>query len=219
MTKSLHPWLAAALLALLWSATAWANIAAVDSQQWPNRYDALFEKYSNRYFGPHFDWRWFKAQAIAESALRSDAVSQSGARGIMQLIPATLEEILRDQRYLATLDDADANIAAGIYYGRELFRKWQEMPEQERLFMAFASYNAGYYRVRKAYKSAKVKDWKHIREHLPRETRGYITRIRALMEENQRLPSRMTLLAAYIPSGLAGPAAADSELTGSTRGE
>ena len=31
------------------------------------RYDPTFRKYSRRYFGPAFDWRYFKAQGFAES--------------------------------------------------------------------------------------------------------------------------------------------------------
>ncbi len=33
-------------------------------------FDRHFSKYSKRYFGPAFDWRYFKAQAIAESRLQ-----------------------------------------------------------------------------------------------------------------------------------------------------
>ena len=36
-------------------------------------FDRHFSKYSKRYFGAGFDWRYFKAQAIAESGLQVDA--------------------------------------------------------------------------------------------------------------------------------------------------
>ena len=55
----------------------------------PDDYDRLFRKYTKHYFGPHFDWRWFKAQGIAESGLRPNAHSSAGAKGIMQILPAT----------------------------------------------------------------------------------------------------------------------------------
>ena len=180
-----------------WSHASQANISTVDSEHWSNQYDELFKKHSSRYFGPHFNWRWFKAQAIAESGLKINVVSSSGAKGIMQIIPATFKEIKREQRYIDALDTAAGNIAAGIFYDRELFRKWQEMPEQDRLFLAFASYNAGYYRVLKSYKRAKVKDWLHIQATLPKETRNYVARIRTLMEENKIIPQRMNLPASY----------------------
>ena len=55
----------------------------VHSGKWTDQYDRHFKKYSKRYFGPLFDWHWFKAQAIAESALSHDAESHVGARGLM----------------------------------------------------------------------------------------------------------------------------------------
>lgn len=184
------------LLALLWAQPGFSSVSTVDSSDWSSDYDALFTKHSTRYFGPYFDWRWFKAQAIAESGLRTNVTSKAGARGIMQLIPSTFREIQADQEYIDDLESPDSNIAAGIYYIRESFRKWQEMPEQDRLFMAFASYNAGYYRVLKAYRNAEVKNWQTIEKSLPQETRRYVKRIRRLMQDDE-LPSRMNLLASY----------------------
>ena len=56
-------------------------------------YDMHFSKYSKRYFGVGFDWRYFKAQAVAESNLREDARSWAGAEGLMQIMPRTFQEI------------------------------------------------------------------------------------------------------------------------------
>src|SRR5512144_831567 len=39
------------------------------------KYDDYFRHYSQRYFGPFVDWRWFKAQAVAESLLNPQAHS------------------------------------------------------------------------------------------------------------------------------------------------
>src|SRR5919201_1404990 len=52
------------------------------------RYDGVFRKYTKRYFGAGFDWRYFKAQGMAESQLNPTARSWVGARGIMQLMPS-----------------------------------------------------------------------------------------------------------------------------------
>ena len=51
-----------------------------------DRYDPIFRKYTKRYFGVGTDWRWFKAQGMAESDLTPGARSRVGARGIMQLM-------------------------------------------------------------------------------------------------------------------------------------
>ena len=56
-------------------------------------FDRHFAKYSKRYFGAGFDWRYFKAQAIAESGLQVDVRSRVGAVGLMQVMPRTFEEI------------------------------------------------------------------------------------------------------------------------------
>ena len=53
------------------------------------RFDQYFRKYGKRYFGVGYDWRRFKAQAMAESNMDSTATSAVGARGLMQLMPAT----------------------------------------------------------------------------------------------------------------------------------
>ena len=42
---------------------------AFDRYNRVQKYDKYFSKYSKRYFGPAFDWRYFKAQAVAESPL------------------------------------------------------------------------------------------------------------------------------------------------------
>ena len=47
------------------------------------KYDRDFSKYSKRFFGPGFDWRYFKAQAEAESRLKVTATSGAGAVGIV----------------------------------------------------------------------------------------------------------------------------------------
>ena len=79
------------------------------------RYDDTFRKYSKRYFGVGFDWRLFKAQGMAESNLDSAAQSWVGARGVMQLMPATFLEITSRNPEMTRIDDPEWNIAAGIF--------------------------------------------------------------------------------------------------------
>ena len=88
------------------------------------RYDDTFRKYSKRYFGIGFDWRLFKAQGMAESNLDSAATSWVGARGIMQLMPATFQEITSRNPEMSRIDDPEWNIAAGIFYDRQLWKLW-----------------------------------------------------------------------------------------------
>ncbi|MEJ2576251.1 MAG: transglycosylase SLT domain-containing protein [Gammaproteobacteria bacterium] len=176
---------------LLLPALALASVHKhVDHQHWPDDYDPLFRKYTKHYFGPHFDWRWFKAQGIAESGLDPDASSPAGAVGIMQILPSTYREISEDNPHLSDITDPRWNIAAGIYYDRQLYRKWKrnEVPIGERLYFAFGSYNAGYRNMLRAYQRAAeqhrtVREWAQVAPHSPRETRHYVDRISRLMQQ------------------------------------
>jgi len=157
----------------------------VHSGHWTDKYDRHFKKYSKRYFGPLFDWHWFKAQAIAESGLDDDAESHVGAQGLMQIMPDTLTEISEKNPHLIKVESPHWNIAAGIYYDRTLYRKFKNTAEQDKLYMTFASYNAGYGRILNASKRLgdKEKNWDELKKYLPKETRGYVRRIRKLMGE------------------------------------
>ncbi len=170
-----------------------SELPSVESSHWPNQYDKYFRKYSKRYFGAHFDWQWFKAQAIAESHLKPDATSSVGAKGIMQIMPATYKDIQKSNPHFKNLETPRWNIAAGIYYDRMLFRKWQKgLTEQERLFMTFASYNAGLGNILRAYKRSPkpITAWDDIAPRAPKETRGYVQRIKSLKKEKSRTVSK-----------------------------
>jgi membrane-bound lytic murein transglycosylase F len=133
------------------------------------------------------DWRWFKAQAIAESGLKPDARSRSGARGIMQIMPRTFREIQKKNAHLKDMDSPRWNIAAGIYYDRQLYRKWVSPPPgEERLYFAFGSYNAGYTRIKNTFQKLDPPEaaWQHVERHVPGQTRHYVRRIRRLMDRD-----------------------------------
>src|SRR3954463_11878384 len=107
------------------------------------KYDPVFKKYSKRYFGPAFDWKYFKAQGFAESGLNANAKSWVGARGVMQLMPSTYQEIASHRPDFGTIDQPEWNIAAGIMHDRYLWGLWaQTVPDDERHRFMFASYNA-----------------------------------------------------------------------------
>ena len=155
------------------------------------KYDRYFSKYSKRYFGPDFDWLYFKAQAVAESRLKADARSKVGASGIMQIMPGTFKEITRQNSYIrGSRKQPRWNIAAGIYYNRALWKIWKaERPFQDRLDFMFGSYNAGRGNIIKAQKIAEKEGlnpnvWKSVEQTLPdvtgrrsKETIGYIEKI------------------------------------------
>ena len=158
------------------------------------KYDRYFSKYSKRYFGPAFDWRHFKAQAVAESRLIPEARSRVGAVGIMQIMPRTFEEIRsKEPTIKGTRAQPRWNIAAGIYYDRLIWRTWKaERPFQDRIDFMFGSYNAGKRNILKAQRIAdndglNMNLWSSIEQTLPRvtgkqsrETIGYVDKIKKI---------------------------------------
>ena len=158
-----------------------------------DRYDDQFRKYSKRYFGVGFDWRLFKAQGMAESNLDSMAQSWVGARGIMQLMPNTFQEISSKNPEMSRIDDPEWNIAAGIYYDRLLWRQWaaDSVEDHRREFM-LASYNAGRGTILSAQQMARRDSLDHrtwpaivtvapkVRRWRSTETLGYLRRIDSL---------------------------------------
>jgi soluble lytic murein transglycosylase-like protein len=171
------------LLALCSSSTALAKTVT-------DRYDDVFRKYSQRFFGPGFDWRIFKAQAMAESNIDMNAKSWVGARGIMQLMPSTFSEVRSRNPEIVSIDKPEWNIAAGIYYDRQLWKMWTDQQgEQGCESFMFGSYNAGRGTLLRAQDVARLKVldpaiWLNIRSvasEVPRwrheETLVYVDRI------------------------------------------
>ena len=155
-----------------------------------SRFDALFRKYSKRSFGIDFDWRYFKAQAIAESELKPSARSVVGARGLMQLMPSTFSAIQSKRPEFTSIDDPEWNIAAGIMHDRYLWKLWTtDISEEERPAFMFASYNAGEGTIGRATALARQQQlnhasWRSIETIAPtvprwryRETLGYVRKI------------------------------------------
>jgi membrane-bound lytic murein transglycosylase MltF len=164
---------------------------AFDRYNHVKKFDTYFSKYGKRFFGPNFDWRFFKAQAVAESRLKPDARSHVGAQGIMQIMPRTFHEIIRkNPKIKGTHLQPRWNIAAGIFYDRQIWDTWRaERPFQDRINFMFGSYNAGKGNILKTQKIAQKRGldpnlWVSISASLPvvtgkhsQETIGYVDKI------------------------------------------
>ena len=157
-----------------------------------DRYDDTFRKYSQRFFGPGYDWRLFKAQAMAESNIDMKAKSWVGARGIMQLMPSTFREIKSKNPEMVSINKPEWNIAAGIFYDRQLWKQWTDQQgEQSCISFMVASYNAGRGTLLRAQDIARIKTldpvlWASIQSiaaDVPKwrheETLSYVDRIEA----------------------------------------
>jgi membrane-bound lytic murein transglycosylase MltF len=160
------------------------------------QYDGHFSKYTKRNFGPAFNWRHFKAQAIAESRLKENASSHVGAVGLMQIMPPTYKEITNRHRYIkGSSNDPQWNIAAGISYNRSIWNIFKaDRPFQDRLDFTFGAYNAGKGNILKAQKLAKRSGinpnvWSSVEQTLPqvtgrhsKETLNYVTIIKTIKQ-------------------------------------
>lgn len=167
--------------------------AKAGAPEFRTEYDEHFRKYAKHYFGVGADWSWFKAQAVAESNLNPRAQSGVKARGVMQLMPATYAELQKKNPELGNIEDPRWNIAAGIFYDRQLWVRLQDLPtDDERRRFMFGAYNAGPATISRARRIARaegqpdqqwhgvafvaprVPQWRH------RETLGYISRIETI---------------------------------------
>ena len=162
------------------------------TQRATERFDPIFKKYTKRYFGIGTDWRWFKAQGMAESDLTPTARSRVGARGIMQLMPATYGLIRTALPQFGAIDNPEWNIAAGILHDRDLWTTWKaDVDEDQRWSFVFAGYNAGEGTIKRARRTAAAaqlsdKAWPSIERVAPKvdrwrytETLDYVRRIHA----------------------------------------
>ena len=110
---------------------------------------ALFEKYGKQY---GFDPLMLAAQGYQESQLNQNAKSSVGAIGVMQLMPATGQ-----QMKVGDIRVTEANIHAGAKYMDQLMTQYfpdADFSEGNRPLFAFASYNCGPGNVSKARKEA-----------------------------------------------------------------
>lgn len=114
-----------------------------------------------------FDWRLIAAQIYQESHLNPWAKSRAGARGLMQIMPATGESLGIDDLF-----DPVENINAGVQHLKNLFEHFETAKGQDRLLIALAAYNIGQGHIQDARKLAKKKGldpnkWEALAETLP----------------------------------------------------
>jgi soluble lytic murein transglycosylase len=126
------------------------------------------------------------AAVIYQESKFRDQTSRAGARGLMQITPATAEFIARDsggtrfsQEDLAT---PQINIAYGTYYLRYLMRRYHGDTE-----LVLAAYNAGETNVDRWIRAAGGEDEFNRSEDIPfPETRHYVDNVFELRRDYRR---------------------------------
>ena len=110
------------------------------------RFPVLYLDYVRTYAG-ELDPSWVMAVIMAESGFRPTAVSPVGARGLMQLMPDTAQDVARRMgRRNFTPEDLwnpAVNIAMGCFYLNERLRDFDGD-----IRLALAAYNGGQGNVR-----------------------------------------------------------------------
>lgn len=101
-------------------------------------YDHLFRAYAAQC---GWDWRLLAAQAYQESAFDAGAVSWMGARGLLQLMPATADMVGVARR---DLFNAERNVEGATRFLRFLQRHYSGIANgSDRINFVLAAYNAG----------------------------------------------------------------------------
>ena len=112
-----------------------------------SQYDAIIKKESKKL---GWDWRLVAALIYQESRFNPNATSWTGARGLMQIMPATAQELGVKSR-----KTPESSIAGGTKYLKVMWDKFEEATDSiQRQKLAMASYNCGYGHVLDAQKLA-----------------------------------------------------------------
>lgn len=100
-------------------------------------FDKLFKKYAPEI---NWDWRLLASLAYTESNFDTTAVSWAGARGLMQLMPATARAMGLPA---GKEHNPDESIKAAIKYINATAKSFASVPKEERINFVLASYNSG----------------------------------------------------------------------------
>lgn len=144
------------------------------SIRFPNAYLDEFEKQSKV---RDIDPTWAVAIARQESAFNEQAISPAGARGVMQLMPATARATAKKHKipYSGTnqLFQSEKNITLGTAYLSEMYSRHKQMRAY-----ATAAYNAGPNRVSRWLKERGDLPLDLWIETIPfKETRNYVQNV------------------------------------------
>jgi Transglycosylase SLT domain len=124
-----------------------------------NSYDPIIEKYANNY---SLDPSLIRSIIATESGFNPKAVSPKGARGLMQLMPATAKRLGVSNSF-----DPEENIRGGVKHFRSLMDSFKND-----LALSLAAYNAGENLVQRLGRVPEIK-----------ETRDYIQSVTSRWEK------------------------------------
>jgi membrane-bound lytic murein transglycosylase D len=136
-------------------------------------YFPIFEKHLKKYGLPED----LKYLSIVESGLNPEARSRVGAMGLWQFMPSTGRMYgLGQSWYIDERMDPEKSTEAAAKYLKQLYNMFDDWE------LALAAYNTGPGNVRKAIRRSGYKrSFWSIYRYLPRETRGYVPQLVAII--------------------------------------
>jgi membrane-bound lytic murein transglycosylase F len=134
----------------------------------------LVKEYADHY---SIDYLLILAIIRQESSFDENAVSDRGARGLMQVMPVTDNE-LRDELDLGDEEIPHQDVMTGVYYFSKLYDLFAGIDEADRIRLALAAYNAGPSRVYDAqrlaaYLGENPASWTSVRNAMPLLSKRY----------------------------------------------
>lgn len=118
-----------------------------------SQYDDLIKTYAEKL---NWDWRLLAALIFQESHFDPKANSWAGAKGLMQVMPATAEEL-----NIQDLSDPKESIRGGTAYLKQMYDQFESITDSiTRIKFAMAAYNCGLGHVIDAQRLAKENDLK-----------------------------------------------------------
>lgn len=174
---------------------AWPMLATVEQDSvppyflkmyYPVKYEKAIRKNAEKNgLDPYF----VMALILQESYYNPLAKSRVGATGLMQLMPATGQELGRQLHGMFSsnkLTNPDVNIELGTFHLRHLMDLFEQNPQ-----LVAASYNAGQGNVLKWRRAAPHKSMDEFLESIPfPETRNYVKRVTMLRSSYSRIAAQ-----------------------------
>jgi soluble lytic murein transglycosylase-like protein len=118
-----------------WKEKSYTNASVPNNKTLQRRYHPIIVNAANKYL---LEPEFLHAVITAESSYKHKAISSSGAKGLMQLMPITAERFGVDDPF-----DPEQSIHAGALYLNKLLKEFKSKK------LALAAYNAGEGTVRR----------------------------------------------------------------------
>lgn len=171
------------LLALIILAVAaLVAIPYIRQHFYPREYSELVSKYCDSFAVPE---PLAYAVIQAESDFDPNATSHVGAKGLMQLMPETLDwlsRLLGEDKPSGDITDPETNIKYGVYYLRHLYDRFGDWDT------ALAAYNAGHGRVATWLSDSRYSDDGVKLKKIPfEETENYVNKVNASRKQYEEI--------------------------------